>query len=96
LNAELRQRTDWAVETEQRLSSELALRTADLQQQTAELGKCVEVLHQTEAALEERTRWALQLDEEKSRLESMVQSVQFSRWLKLGRAIGLGPELDRR
>jgi hypothetical protein len=54
----------------------------------------VELLHSTEATLEERTRWAMGLDEEAARLRAKVAGVQASRWMRLGRAVGLGPELQ--
>lgn len=79
-----------------RLEEELTSRTHDLQHQTAELGRCVEALHQTEATLEERTRWALSLDEQRVQLEAALADVQASRWVRLGRAVGLGPELQNR
>lgn len=86
LNAELESRTRWAMDTETRL-------TAEVRRQSEELARCVEILHQTEATLEERTRWALALNEEKLRLEGLLKAAQHSRWLRLGRRLGLGPEL---
>jgi predicted SAM-dependent methyltransferase len=94
LTAELEARTRWAEETERRLTADLSACAADRDHQTGELGKCVEMLHQTESTLEERTRWALSLNEEKARLESAMGAVRASRWMRLGRVIGLGPELQ--
>lgn len=96
LNTTLRKRTEWAQDLEQRLTADLVNCAAERDHQIAELVKCVEILHQTEATLEERTRWALTLSEEKDRLEAAVGAARASRWIRLGRAIGLGPELQER
>ena len=65
-----------------------------------ELARAVDVLHNAEKELEERTAWALRLDEEKRQLEEarrgleqQLAMVRASRWVKLGRRFGLGPEL---
>jgi SAM-dependent methyltransferase len=89
LEEEVRQRTAWAVETEKRLTRELAEKSADLAQ-------CVEILHQTEKTVEERTVWARQLERQVKELEEQVSLVSASRWLRLGRRLGLGPELPGR
>lgn len=83
--AQLEERTRWALET-----------NARLEQQTAELGRCVTALHDAEALVEERTRWAQSLNDERMALEAELASVRASRWMRLGRAAGLGPELRAR
>jgi hypothetical protein len=57
------------------------------------LGRAVEALHRTEKELEERTVWALRLEEEGRLLGAQLNLVRASRWVKLGRQIGLGPDL---
>ena len=91
VHSELEQRTKWVLETR-----------ADLNGRIEELGRCVELLHQTEADLEARTQWAMQLDARREQLErelaevqAKLNAVQASRWVKLGRAVGLGPELAK-
>jgi hypothetical protein len=37
--------------------------------------------------------WALRLEEEKRQLEDQLIMVRASRWIKLGRKVGLGPAL---
>ena len=87
LEADLRSKIKWALDRE-----------AEVQKQTGELVKAVDTLHRTESDLEERTRWALGLQkdvDELSRaadeLRQQVALFQASRWVKLGRKIGLGP-----
>lgn len=60
---------------------------------TQELARAVELLHQTEATVEERTNWALSLDARLHELEAAIRAASASRWVRLGRKIGLGPEL---
>jgi len=86
LEADIRDKTQWAIDTETRL-------TAEVRHQTGELAKAVEALHHTEHELEERTRWAQSLDEERARLAQLLAIARGSRWVRLGRKVGLGPEL---
>lgn len=86
LEMDVQKRTQWAIDTEQRLSAELDAKCA-------ELAHCVDVLHETEATLEARTAWALQLDKERDALAAKLSAVQASRWVRLGRTFGIGPEL---
>ncbi|MBC8166309.1 MAG: methyltransferase domain-containing protein [Bryobacteraceae bacterium] len=95
VQAALTERTQFAEETERRLTTELTARTDELRHQVSELGRCVELLHQTEALLEERTRWAQGLDAERERLEALLAGVEASRWIRIGRVVGLGPELSK-
>jgi hypothetical protein len=59
----------------------------------AELARCVELLHQAEAELDSRTQWALALDTEKQALQQRLAQANDSRWVRLGRALHLGPDL---
>jgi DNA repair exonuclease SbcCD ATPase subunit len=71
---------------------------AEVDKQTAALGKAVDQLHKTEKDLEERTAWALGLqkdlklsEETTVALRGQLGLFQTSRWVRLGRKIGLGP-----
>jgi SAM-dependent methyltransferase len=86
LEAENQEKTQWALDTEQRLN-------AELNYQSNELAKAVDVLHQFEKELEVRTAWALRLDKEKRLIEDQLTLVRASRWIKLGRKLGVGPAL---
>jgi chromosome segregation ATPase len=86
LEAENREKTQWAIDTETRLS-------AEVREQTAELVKAVAALEETSRELESRTAWAQQLDDERRRLEEQLTLVRSSRWVKLGRKVGVGPAL---
>ncbi|MBM3786352.1 MAG: methyltransferase domain-containing protein [Acidobacteria bacterium] len=58
----------------------------------AELAKCVTLLDKAEAAVVERTEWALSLDKQAAALREELEAVKSSRWLRLGRRIGVGPK----
>jgi SAM-dependent methyltransferase len=86
LEQENREKTDWAIDTERRLSAEIERLSAELTHSVAEL-------NQASKDLEERTAWALRLDSEKAQVEKQLSMVRMSRWVKLGRKVGLGPAL---
>ena len=88
LETELKNRTE---------AYEAALQRAEAELLPAreELAKCVELLDAAEARADERTRWALSLRDQVNDLESRLAAVQASRWIRLGRRIGLGPDLTR-
>ena len=86
LEQENREKTQWTIDTETRL-------TAEVRQQTEELVKAVAALEHTEGELRARTEWAQRLDEEKRRVEDLLALVRASRWVRLGRKVGVGPAL---
>ena len=86
LEEDVSAKAKWALETEQRLSAELV-------EKADELARCVALLHENESLVEERTNWALALQKQVTALESQVSSVVGSRWYRMGRTLGLGPEL---
>lgn len=86
LERDIEEKIRWARDVETALS-------AEVKKQTADLGAAVEALHRTENELEERTAWALRLKDEAAALEQQLALVRASRWVKLGRKVGLGPVL---
>jgi ubiquinone/menaquinone biosynthesis C-methylase UbiE len=86
LNEENRRKTDWALETEQRL-------TADLERRASQLAEAVRLLDRAEATVVERTEWARRLDTQLQETTAELALVHQSRWLKLGRQLGLGPQI---
>jgi 2-polyprenyl-3-methyl-5-hydroxy-6-metoxy-1,4-benzoquinol methylase len=86
LEGEVRKRTEWALETERRLEGEL-------ERKGQELAECVRLLDQAEATVTERTLWAQRLQTELEQAEARLGMVRASRWMRLGRTLGLGPRL---
>jgi SAM-dependent methyltransferase len=87
---EVEARTRWAFA----LDSELKQRVHEIQAQTAELARCVALLDQAEATVVERTNWALDLQRQLELAQAQIASARSSRWVKLGRIIHVGPELN--
>ncbi len=86
LEQENQLKTEWAIETETRLNGELETKSRELVQ-------CVELLHAAEETVRERTEWAQRLQEEAEALNRQIGLVKASRWIKVGRRLGLGPAL---
>ena len=93
LEADIQSKIQWARDVETALK-------ADIDKQTAALVRAVDALHQTETVLQntekelaDRTEWALRLDRESQELARQVALYRASRWVRLGRKVGLGPEI---
>jgi SAM-dependent methyltransferase len=86
LEQENREKTQWAIDTETRL-------TADLAARTEQLAATVRLLDQAEATVVERTQWAQRVEAELTKLQTVMAMIRQSRWVKLGRKIGLGPQV---
>lgn len=68
---------------------------SSLTETRGELARCVDLLHESEKTVEERTVWAQNLQARIEQLESTLASLQQSRWLRLGRKIGVGPDISQ-
>ena len=85
LETDIQSKIQWALDVEASLIKEI-------KKQTAELVKAVEALDRTDKELQERSAWALQLDAEKSELAKQLELYRNSRWVRLGRKVGFGPD----
>jgi SAM-dependent methyltransferase len=93
LNAELAERIAGYEAKIAALESEKDIQTQWALQTQRNLDQCVEILHETEKTVEERTLWAQRLDAQVRDLEARLSLAQASRWFRLGRSLGLGPDL---
>lgn len=87
LEEESRERLEWGLATEARL-------TGELQAKSAELVETVRLLDRAEETVVERTLWAQRTEQERQNLEAKLNLIRTSRWVRLGRAIRLGPVID--
>ena len=87
LEQDVNEKTNWALDTERRL-------TGELEAKQSELVEAVRLLDRAEATVEERTHWAQGLDHQLQTASTQLAMIRSSRWIKLGRAAGLGPRLD--
>jgi len=67
--------------------------SAELEAKCRELAECVRLLDIAEATVRERTQWAQTAEAERAKLAAQLEMVRESRWLKMGRQVGLGPEV---
>ena len=88
LEEENRQKTAWAIDTETRL-------TADLAARAEQLADTVRRLDAAEATVIERTEWAQRLDAQLQQLHAQLDLIRQSRWIRLGRTFRVGPNLDK-
>jgi ubiquinone/menaquinone biosynthesis C-methylase UbiE len=86
LEEENRRKTEWAIETERRLSAALAAKCD-------ELAETVRLLDQAEATVVERTTWAQELDRALEQSNNKLRVMERSPWVKIGRAAGVAPKV---
>ena len=79
-------KTAWAQDTEQRL-------TYEIEQERARITEVLTLLDAAEATVVERTDWALSLQNRMQTLESQLAMVRASRFVRIGRTVGIGPRL---
>jgi SAM-dependent methyltransferase len=91
LEEDIRRKTQWAIDVEASLQ-------AEVEKQTAALVRAVGQLHETESELESRTAWVHSLQRELDGVREELRGskehlalYRASRWVKLGRKVGLGP-----
>ncbi len=94
ISEESRKLSEWAQETERALNAQLTITVRELEAKCNELALCVEILHETEKLAEERTLWAQSMQGELERLKAQLNFARSSRWLKLGRALHFGPDIQ--
>lgn len=83
-----------AISQAHRESTEWALKiSSELEQRGAMLAQCVELLHAAEHTLEERTRWAQDLDREVNAWRERFEAVRRLRWIRMGTRLGLMADL---
>jgi 2-polyprenyl-3-methyl-5-hydroxy-6-metoxy-1,4-benzoquinol methylase len=82
------------MEEEDHIKTEWARKaSAELEAKCQELANCVGLLDIAEATVRERTIWAQTAESRRAQLEAQAEMIRASRWLKLGRKVGLGPDL---
>ena len=87
LEQENREKTEWAIDIEKRL-------TLDLKARAQQLAETVDRLDAAEQTVIERTQWAQRLEAELAELRAVLAMIRDSRWVRMGRTVGLGPRVD--
>jgi hypothetical protein len=84
------------MEQEDQLKTEWARKaSAELEAKCQELAHCVGLLDTAEATVRERTTWAQTAEAQRAGLAAQLEMIRASRWVKMGRQVGLGPDLSR-
>jgi ubiquinone/menaquinone biosynthesis C-methylase UbiE len=84
------------MEQEDRVKTEWARKaSAELEAKCQELAHCVGLLDTAEAIVCERTIWAQTAETQRAELAAQLEMIRASRWVKMGRQVGLGPDLSR-
>jgi ubiquinone/menaquinone biosynthesis C-methylase UbiE len=84
------------MEKEDQAKTEWARKTsADLEAKCQELAHCVGLLDAAEATVRERTIWAQNAEALRAQLAAQLEMLRASRWVKMGRTVGLGPDLSK-
>lgn len=84
LDADIVEKTQWALDTERRL-------TAEVEFERTRFGQALDLLHKAEAMVEERTQLANNAASTVEALQRRLREIRASRWIHLGRRLGLGP-----
>jgi len=80
LQTEIAQKNDWAASLDAQLTDKMD-----------EVSRCVDLLHQAEATIDERTKWAQSVQAHADELTSRLDFLLRTPWMKVGRATGFGP-----
>jgi SAM-dependent methyltransferase len=80
--AENRASAEWALQLDRRLA-----------EKAEQLAATVRLLDTAEGTVVERTEWAQRLDKELAEVRTQLAMARESRWVKLGRSVGVGPKL---
>ena len=82
------------MEQEDQVKTEWARKTSqELEAKCRELGHCVSLLDAAEGTVVERTVWAQTAEAARAQLAAQLEMIRQSRWVKVGRSVGLGPDL---
>jgi hypothetical protein len=93
LEEELKGVQSWLAQREEELADKVRhveILQREIGANSEDLSKAVAQLHLTEQELAARTEWAQQLSRQK---DELVTALHKSWWMKLGRKLGLGPDI---
>ena len=101
LEAESARQANWAAENETRLTAEMATISAhvkkldgEMAQAAKQLAEYQKKLDEAEALVIERTLWAQNEQKQREEFEGKLSAVESSRWIRMGKAFGLGPKIS--
>lgn len=91
----------WAIENETKLNDQVKEISAhvtkldgEMKHAGAQLNQYQKKVDEVEALVIERTLWAQNEQKQREEAEAKVAAVQASRWIRMGKAFGLGPKIS--
>jgi len=101
VEAESASHAQWAIDNEARLTSQLNEISAhvlkldsEIKRAAGQLGEYQKKLDESEALVIERTHWAQNEQAQREQAEGKLSAVEASRWIRMGKAFGLGPKFS--
>ncbi len=94
LEAETAKHLQWSSENEARLIAQAENLDVNLKKTIAQIADYQKKLDEAEASVIERTLWAQNEQKQKEEAEAKLSAVDASRWIRMGKAFGLGPKFS--
>ena len=94
LEAESASHRAWSLENEAKLSAHIEKLDGELKLAASQLGEYQKKLDEAEATVIERTHWAQGEQKQREDAEGKLSAVEASRWIRMGKAFGLGPKFS--
>lgn len=94
LEAETAKHLGWSRENEAKLNAHVKKLDEDLKQAATQIGDYQKKLDEAEATVIERTLWAQNEQKQREDAEAKLSAVEASRWIRMGKAFGLGPKFS--
>lgn len=101
VEGEAASQAEWARQNEARLTREMQEISAhvaklddEIRRAAAQLSNYQKQLDETEALVIERTHWAQAEQKQREAAEAKLSAVEASRWIRMGKAFGLGPKFQ--
>jgi flagellar biosynthesis chaperone FliJ len=92
LEADLARQVAWGEEQEGRLNAHIATLDARIAEAAQQLAAYQAKVDELENTLIERTVWAQTEQSQREAAEAKLSAVEASRWIRMGKAFGLGPK----
>ena len=94
LEAESAKHLEWSRENEAKLNAQAEKLDRELKKTITQIGDYQKKLDEAEATVIERTVWAQNEQKQREEAEAKLSAVDASRWIRMGKAFGLGPKFS--
>lgn len=94
LEDEAVRQAEWAEQNNTRLNNELEQLNQHIQKLDGEIKQAAKQIEESETLVIERTEWAQAEQSQREAAEAKLSAVEASRWIRMGKAFGLGPKFS--